>query len=109
MVDNANVLDAIGINEETQAIELHIKDHLDFSNEEEHLQMLQAKLESYLAYVLNGGLEDVFQDDAYGRRVYFVINFSYEPLSNTREFLEYIKLTLETNDIMLGWLVETKN
>lgn len=109
MIDNPNVLDAVGINEETQAIELHINDNLDFSNEEEHLKMLQNKLESYLAYVQNGGLEEIFQEDAYARRVYFVINFSYEPHINTKEFLEYIRLNLEMNNINLGWLVKPQS
>lgn len=106
MVDNPNILDAIGINEATQAIELHIKDTLDFSNQEDHLTMLQKKLESYLSFVENGGLEQTFKEDAYARKIYFVINFTHEPDSNTIEFLEYIKLNLEMNDINLGWLVE---
>lgn len=106
MVDNPNVLDVVGINEKTQAIELHIKDEFDFSNQEEHLVMLQNKLESYLNFVQTGGLEETFQEEAFSRRIYFVINFSYEPDNNTLEFLDYIKLNLEMNDINLGWLVE---
>lgn len=109
MIDNPNVIDAIGINENTQAIELHVSDNLDFLDEEHHLKMLQDKLESYLAYVQSGGLEEVFQEEAYARRVYFVINFNYEPTVNIKEFLEYIKLNLEMNDINLGWLITPKS
>lgn len=63
-VDNPHVIDAVGIERETRDVILTISDHLDWNQEREesHLLTLQAKLNSYLHFVLSGQLIKSYPD-----------------------------------------------
>ena len=53
-VQNTNEVDIIGINKETGICTLTIIDSLDWRNEEEHLLLLQEKINVYLSFIESG-------------------------------------------------------
>lgn len=67
-VDNAAVVDAIGVESDFGRVILTISDHLDWSDEQDHLFALQEKINTYLRFIESGELE-VAYPDARGRVV----------------------------------------
>ncbi len=62
-IDQTNVVDFVSIEPQTGNVELTICDHLDWSeNEEDHLMLLQDKLNSYLAFIESGELFEKFPE-----------------------------------------------
>ncbi|MEO0639419.1 MAG: DUF6572 domain-containing protein [Bacteroidota bacterium] len=49
-----NVIDAIGIDEQSNYVILTISDHLAWDDTESHLQLLQEKLNSYISFYESG-------------------------------------------------------
>ncbi len=52
-LENTNLVDHVGINKETRNVVLSIFDDLDWDEEGNHLQLLQDKFNTYLAYIEN--------------------------------------------------------
>lgn len=65
-VTKTDVVDSIYLERETGRIVLALLDELDWSDELAHLQLLQEKLNTYLAYVEGGGLEQQLEAGASG-------------------------------------------
>lgn len=62
-IENSNVIDLIGRNKGNQKeIVLTISDHLDWSEPNEHLQLLQDKINMYIAYVESGEILEKYPD-----------------------------------------------
>ena len=55
-IDELNKIDSIMTDKEKTAVYLLLSDHLDWEEEGEHLQLLQAKLNVYLDFIENGEL-----------------------------------------------------
>jgi hypothetical protein len=55
-IDELNKIDRIMTNKEKTAVYLLLSDHLDWEEEGEHLEFLQAKLNVYLDFIENGEL-----------------------------------------------------
>ena len=106
-VSNSEVLDAIGINEQTGNIEMLVKDDLDWKDEGNHVELLEKKLTSYLDFVLKGQIEEVFPDiEDLMRNKLIIIEFEEEPTSNAKEFLDFYKLSISKHNILLEWLMK---
>ncbi len=56
-VDQSNIIDAIGTDNDTNSVILTIIDHLIWDNEGKHLLILQDKLNTYLSFIESGELE----------------------------------------------------
>lgn len=109
-VKDTNVLDAVGINEETGIIELLIKDELDWNEEGNHLEILEEKLASYLKFILEGQIFEIFNNpEDFSRNVLIIIEFSYDLPSNVVEFLKYYEYSLASNKVKLVWDIIKKN
>jgi hypothetical protein len=91
-VDNPEVVDAIGVDEE-QNVVLTIFDHLEWEMED-HLQILQDKINAYLGFVEDGELVENYPD-AKGRRVAINIMAQFEPNEEGVDFLDKVKTILE--------------
>jgi hypothetical protein len=79
-VDQTNVVDFIGVDNETGNVVLTITDHLMWSEgDNEHLLLLQEKLNSYLSFVESGELLETYPN-AEGRAVLIDVVCKY-PLS----------------------------
>ncbi len=82
-VEQINVIDAIGVETESGKVVLTISDHLDWTDGETHLQILQEKINTYLGFVESGELVESYPD-AEGRTVVIDIVSKF-PLIKTGE------------------------
>lgn len=57
-IQETSKIDSIGTDKLSGDIILTISDHLDWSNEIEHLEILQEKLNSYIEYIEGGQISE---------------------------------------------------
>ena len=77
-VSDASVVDAIGLDKESEAVVLSIADDLDWSDPVAHLETLLDKVTAYLGFVASGSLKRRFPQAA-GREVRIDVVFRHEP------------------------------
>lgn len=83
-IDQTNVVDAIGVDNVTGSIVLTVMDHLDWTgNANDHLLLLQEKLNTYLSFVEGGEILEVYPD-AKERAVLIDVVYKY-PLNQQAE------------------------
>ncbi len=92
-IEQTNVVDAIGIERTTGIVVLTITDHLDWSDEDGHLRMLQDKINAYVRFVESGELCTSYPRAA-GRPVRFNVVGKHEPGSRALNFLEVVRAEL---------------
>lgn len=68
---------------------LTVSDHLEWEGNDEHVLILQEKLNRYLAFVESGELIDKFPSMS-GRKIVFDVRFMYAPSDFGFEFLSRI-------------------
>ena len=61
-VDQADVIDIAGRDKTTGQIVLTISDHLDWEHEQQHLLILEEKLNTYLRYIESGEIQEQYPD-----------------------------------------------
>ena len=61
-VDETQRVDFVSLDPATNEVVLTISDHLDWSDVGEHLLLLQAKLNSYIALVEGGGVDSAIPE-----------------------------------------------
>ena len=107
---DSNVLDGVGVNENSEGLELHIMDDMNWDNEGEHISLLEEKLKNYLEFITSGQINDAFPNvEDQVRQKYIVINFEY-PITNLAfEFLEFYKLSVSKHSVILGWVEKVKS
>lgn len=66
-IDQAQVVDAVGLDPLSGEVVLTISDHLDWSDVENHIVLLQEKLNAYLAFVESGEIVESYPK-AIGRK-----------------------------------------
>jgi len=86
-VEKAGVIDAIGVEKNSGKVILTISDHLGWEDESGHLSTLQAKLNSYLAFIESGEMLESYPD-ARGRDVIIDVVGKDLPTPNAERFLE---------------------
>ena len=85
---------------------LVVADHLDWEHELEHLQLLQDKLNAYLAFVENGDLRRSRPDLA-GAAVSIHVVFQHEPTDHARRhFLDTAQAAVASAGLRLTWEVQ---
>jgi hypothetical protein len=87
-VEQSGVVDAIGTENDTGDIVLTITDHLEWDGDtNEHLLMLQEKLNTYLTFVESGEILETYPN-AKGRDIVISIICKYPPNEPARDFLD---------------------
>jgi hypothetical protein len=66
-VDEPNRIDMLSFDPATREIVLTISDHLDWTNSTRHQEILQKKLNAYLAFVESGELHEKYPEAGSGR------------------------------------------
>jgi hypothetical protein len=95
------VVDAIGINS-TGSVVLTITDELAWSsNVNEHLMLLQEKLNTYLRFIESGELLETYPD-AMGRTVVIDVVCKFPPGSMAREFFDQVAPVVEGAGVRLN-------
>ena len=91
-IDQTEVVDAIGVDDSTGQVVLTISDHLEWDND--HLLLLQEKLNTYLSFVESGELLGSYPN-AKGREVLINVVCKYPPDQNTEGFLSQVNGIVE--------------
>ncbi|MGL4818928.1 MAG: DUF6572 domain-containing protein [Bacilli bacterium] len=79
------VIDGVGVHKETGNVMFVISDHLDWSEEFEHLVLLQDKLNAYIAFIESGEINERYPI-ATGRAIEIVVYAKYNRSEKATEF-----------------------
>jgi uncharacterized protein DUF6572 len=101
-VEQDRVVDAIGVENATGTVVLTISDHLGWLDNAAHLASLQAKLNTYLAYLESG---EVYRSYPASRNRGFRIDivFQHPPTESGEVFLRATQETIENAGFTLSW------
>ncbi|MPQ71794.1 MULTISPECIES: DUF6572 domain-containing protein [unclassified Pseudomonas] len=91
-VEQIGVIDAIGVDKETGELVLTIADHLEW--DDEHLLLLQEKLNLYIGFFESGELLEVYPDSK-GRQVSIILMCKYLPDARAKSFLNKVGSIVE--------------
>lgn len=85
-VEDPQKIDIISIDPMSDEVVLTIADHLDWSDDYEHLITLQKKLNTYLSFIHSGEILQLYPN-ARNRRAVIDILFKHAPPSVATEFV----------------------
>lgn len=88
-VENSKVIDALSINTQDVVV-LTISDHLVWDDDNEHLILLQEKINAYLAVIESGEINDIYPESE-NRNFQIDIVFKYFPNEDAIDFLTKVK------------------
>jgi hypothetical protein len=92
-VEQEDVIDAIGI-DQAGMVTLAISDHLDWSEENEHLVLLQNKINTYLRFLESGEILENYPQ-AKGKPCSIEIVGKHDLCEPAQAFLQQAKLVLD--------------
>jgi hypothetical protein len=101
-IDDANTIDALGIEPETGTPLLIISDHLDWSDPVAHLNTLQQKIGAYLGFIQSGQLEQQLPQAA-GRTPKIGVIMQFEPTEEIVPVLAGLGAQLATLSVDFGY------
>jgi hypothetical protein len=81
---------------------LTISDHLDWNAENEHLRLLQEKINTYCKYVETGQIYDEYPDTRDRRPLISIVLFN-EPTVSAKAVLVHIKEILDVEGFGFEW------
>jgi len=88
VVDN-KMVDGIALTDDKNGIILLITDHVDWSDEYQHLVMLQEKINVYITFLEEKQYEEIYKEEiAYG---VIEIHFLYDLSVNAEKFLQSVQ------------------
>ncbi|WP_017324952.1 DUF6572 domain-containing protein [Synechococcus sp. PCC 7336] len=90
---NSNEIDLIGVDKDTGLVNLAIVDGLSWKDTNEHLQLIQAKINSYLAFIESGEVYKSYSD-AKNRNFSIEIMFKHSPCNEAEIFLNKLRNVL---------------
>lgn len=97
-VDNADVIDLVGVDQHTGHAVLTVSDHLAWDSDE-HLLTLQDKLNAYLRFIESGDLVRRYPE-AKDRVPQITVVLKYPPSGNGLRFLERVSRVIESGGIL---------
>lgn len=103
-IDKSDKVDLLGIDKSTGVVRLTISDHLDWTHEFEHLQLLQDKLNSYLRFIESGEMYAALPETV-GRSIEIAVVLNYEPSPTAELFLTKARTAIEVAGFRLSWRV----
>ena len=87
-VDKINVIDFISISPDDKVV-LTISDHLEWDEKNEHLLILQNKINSYLDVIENGEIYNLYPDSI-GKKFSILVYLKYSPNKIALDFFENV-------------------
>ncbi|HEX9110185.1 MAG TPA: DUF6572 domain-containing protein [Terriglobales bacterium] len=85
-VEDSDVVDFVGVDKKTGDVVLTVSDHLEWFDSCAHQEVLQTKLNRYLAFIESGELLERYPDSK-GRSVIIKVVLKFTPDADGREFL----------------------
>lgn len=106
VVDNKTV-DGAGLTDD-KGIILLITDHLDWSDEYQHLVMLQEKINAYITFLEEKQYEEIYKEAeiAYG---IIEIHFLHDLSDNAKKFLQAVQNQVAELGIKIQYCVSQEN
>ena len=104
-VVDSRTIDFIGIDENSGDCVLTVSDHLEWDGEE-HLIVLQDKLNSYLAFMESGELEAEYPDSE-GRQIRIDVVVRHQPDEKGLKFFESAGAAIKDAGFSLRWSLLT--
>jgi hypothetical protein len=90
-MEQTKTVDAIGLDNATNSVILSISDHLDWLGQaDNHLFLLQEKLNSYLSFIESKEMIEVYPD-AKDRKIAIDIVYKYPLSEQAQEFYEKVE------------------
>ena len=100
-IEQTKVVDAIGVDDLSDEVILTITDHLKWGGDsDEHLLLLQEKINTYLSFIESGELIGSYPD-AKGRIVVINIVWKYPLNEEAKGFIEQFKSIVDSAGISL--------
>ncbi|MDB5309776.1 MAG: hypothetical protein JWO38_3978 [Gemmataceae bacterium] len=106
-VDNPNVIDFIGTAQSSGQVALTIADHLPWDEANEHLGILQAKINRYLEFIESGQLAEEYPNAKPGVLVRIEVVCKYQPSRGGERFLDLARREIKTAGWGFSWSVPT--
>lgn len=103
-VVDTNKVDGIGISRDDKQLILLITDHLDWSNEYEHLTQLQNKINSYLGFLEEKQYKEQYPDKEFSSYC-IEIHFMHKVTDNCKKFVKVINKQLVDESISIDMVV----
>ncbi|MGN1457625.1 MAG: DUF6572 domain-containing protein [Acutalibacteraceae bacterium] len=98
-------IDGVGIDEKTNTLVFLVVDHLPWIIEEySHLKTLQAKLNTYIAYIETKQYKSVYRNKEFDR-FRIEIAFKYQFTENCEKFLGAARAELKSHNIDIKYSV----
>jgi hypothetical protein len=101
-IEQSNLVDFIGTDNATGWVVLTISDHLNWDQEDEHLVLLQTKLNTYLAFIESGEIAERYPT-AVRNKIRFEIVTQYHPSNKALDFLQKAQSVVEDAGFSLSW------
>ncbi|MCH2157152.1 MAG: hypothetical protein MK096_00010 [Oleiphilaceae bacterium] len=101
-IEQEDKVDIIGVNEEEGYISLIISDHLEWDDKNEKLLLLQAKINSYLAYIETGQVYEEYPD-CKDLNVHIRLTSLHQPNDEGLKFLELVTPIVEDAGFYFKW------
>lgn len=89
-VEITGVIDIITVDSSTDDVVLVISDHLPFEGNDEHLFVLQEKINTYLSFVESGEMLESFPT-AKGRPIVITVICKFAPSHLAKKFFEKVE------------------
>jgi hypothetical protein len=83
-------VDAIGEDKKSGAIVVTLIDEMNWNNENDHLMLLQEKINNYLSFVESGEIQTSYPSSV-NKKVDINVVMQYEPSKNGITFLDKVK------------------
>lgn len=99
-VQQTNTVDSIGIDKKTGIVILTISDHLGWTNIEDHLLLLQEKINTYISFIESGEIYETYPS-ATDKPLRIDILFKNEIPEEATNFIKNIEPILENIGIKL--------
>lgn len=103
-VVDSMVIDGIALTEDKNGIVLLITDHLDWSEEYQHLMILQEKINMYLGYLEEKQYGDMYKEETITYGI-IEIHFLYSLTDNAEKFLQAVQNQVAQHGIRIQYYV----
>ena len=103
-VVDSTVVDGIALSEDKNGIILLITDHLDWSEEYQHLMILQEKINTYLGFLEEKQYEEMYKEETITYGI-IEIHFLYSLTDNAEKFLQAVQNQVAQHGIRIQYYV----
>ena len=93
VVENDKI-DGIATSDDGKTLIILLSDHLDFENENNHLLILQEKINAYLSFIQSEQYSDIYPDMNF-ENIIIEIHFKYKITDNCKKFIDVVNSQVE--------------